>query len=63
MPVKNNLAPMGRGLAFRMEQRLLPGEIVASSVAFDITRCRHGRRPSRRKQRQRLRQIGPIGSG
>ena len=26
---------MGRGLAFRMEQRLLPGEIVASSVAFD----------------------------
>jgi putative DNA primase/helicase len=35
MPVKNNLAAMGRGLAFRMEQRLLPGDIVASSVAFD----------------------------
>jgi putative DNA primase/helicase len=35
MPVKNNLAPMGKGLAFRMEQRLLPGDIVASSIAFD----------------------------
>jgi putative DNA primase/helicase len=35
MPVKNNLAPLGRGLAFRMEQRLLPGDIVASSIAFD----------------------------
>jgi putative DNA primase/helicase len=35
MPVKNNPAPMGRGLAFRMEQRLLPGDIVASSIAFD----------------------------
>jgi putative DNA primase/helicase len=35
MPVKNNLAPMGKGLAFRMEQRLLPGDIVASSVAFE----------------------------
>jgi putative DNA primase/helicase len=35
MPVKNNLAPLGRGLAFRMEQRLLVGDILASSVAFD----------------------------
>jgi AAA domain len=34
MPVKNNLAPLGRGLAFRMEQRILVGDILASSVAF-----------------------------
>jgi putative DNA primase/helicase len=40
LPVKNNLAPLGHGLAFRLSQRLVAtatGQTVASAVSWDNT--------------------------
>jgi putative DNA primase/helicase len=40
LPVKNNLAPLGHGLAFRLSQRLVAtaaGDTVASTVLWDET--------------------------
>lgn len=40
LPVKNNLAPLGHGLAFRFSQRLVAtaaGQTVASAVSWDNT--------------------------
>jgi putative DNA primase/helicase len=34
VPIKNNLAPMGGGLAFRLEQHLI-GDIVASAITWE----------------------------
>lgn len=35
LQAKNNLGPKCKGLAFRMEQRLIPGDILASNVFFE----------------------------
>jgi putative DNA primase/helicase len=35
LQAKNNLGPKCKGLAFRMEQRLIPGEILSSNIYFE----------------------------
>jgi putative DNA primase/helicase len=35
LQVKNNLGPKCKGLAFRMEQRLIPGDILSSNIFFE----------------------------
>jgi putative DNA primase/helicase len=35
LQAKNNLGPKGKGLAFRVEQRLIPGDILASNISWD----------------------------
>jgi putative DNA primase/helicase len=35
MPVKNNLSPLGNGLAFRLEQHIVADKIVASCISWD----------------------------
>jgi hypothetical protein len=35
LQAKNNLGPKCRGLAFRMEQRLIPGDIISSNIFFE----------------------------
>jgi hypothetical protein len=35
MPVKNNLSPLGNGLAFRLEQRVIAEKIVTSCITWD----------------------------
>jgi putative DNA primase/helicase len=35
LQAKNNLGPKCKGLAFRMEQRLIPGDILSSNIFFE----------------------------
>ena len=35
LQAKNNLGPKGKGLAFRVEQRLIPGDILASNISWE----------------------------
>jgi putative DNA primase/helicase len=35
LQAKNNLGPKGKGLAFRVEQRLIAGEILASNISWE----------------------------
>ncbi len=35
LEAKNNLGPKGKGLAFRVVQRLIPGDILASNISWD----------------------------
>jgi putative DNA primase/helicase len=35
LQAKNNLGPKCKGLAFRMEQRLIPGDILSSNIYFE----------------------------
>ena len=35
LQAKNNLGPKGKGLAFRVEQRLISSDIVASNISWD----------------------------
>jgi putative DNA primase/helicase len=35
LQAKNNLGPKEKGLAFRVEQRLIPGDILASNISWE----------------------------
>jgi putative DNA primase/helicase len=44
LPVKNNLAPLGKGLAFRLKERIVGGPdsvTAASAIVWDVSRLAH----------------------
>ncbi len=68
LPVKNNLAPLGEGLVFRLEQRMVgePGKGVARSRSSWITatsRSRRMRRACRRRREASPRRRNGVSAG